>query len=187
MPNVSRDELVLEHLPFAQRMAQCLQRTLPRHVNYDELEADAYFGLLKAAAGFDPTRNVKFRTYAAKRIHGEMIDGLRERQQLRRQHTPLRIQSLDTCVCGEDGRMMRLADQIPSREPPVGSELEIHEEVSFILHRLDAGTRRQVTDREVRGLTQSEIAANLGITISAVSQRMKRIRVLARQIDPSRN
>ena len=40
------------------------------YVDVEELEADAYFGLLKAAENFDPTRNVKFRTFAAKRIHG---------------------------------------------------------------------------------------------------------------------
>lgn len=42
----------------------------------DELTSAGHFGLLDAASRYDPSRNVKFETFAVLRIRGQMLDAL---------------------------------------------------------------------------------------------------------------
>jgi RNA polymerase sigma factor FliA len=74
-----RDRLIEQNLDYARRLAARMARRLPRSVDVEELESDAFLGLMRAAAGFDPGRGVAFTTYASTRINGAMLDGLRER------------------------------------------------------------------------------------------------------------
>ncbi|HAA09095.1 MAG TPA: FliA/WhiG family RNA polymerase sigma factor, partial [Syntrophomonas sp.] len=46
-------------------------------VEMDELISYGIEGLIDAIEKYDPTRNIKFETYAVTRIRGSMIDGLR--------------------------------------------------------------------------------------------------------------
>ena len=51
---------------------------LPPSVSWDELVSAGYLGLIEATDRFDPGRNVDFATFARPRIHGAMLDALRE-------------------------------------------------------------------------------------------------------------
>lgn len=53
-------------------------RTLGTSVQVDELIAAGREGLLEAAMRFDPGRGVPFRAYANIRVHGAIIDALRQ-------------------------------------------------------------------------------------------------------------
>jgi len=50
---------------------------LPSSVETGDLESFGFFGLLDALDKFDETRQIKFETYAATRIRGAILDGLR--------------------------------------------------------------------------------------------------------------
>ncbi|WP_290769363.1 MULTISPECIES: FliA/WhiG family RNA polymerase sigma factor [Exiguobacterium] len=52
--------------------------TLPKSVERDELKSLGYMGLYDALMKYDPEHNNKFDTYAAFRIRGAIIDGLRK-------------------------------------------------------------------------------------------------------------
>jgi RNA polymerase sigma factor (sigma-70 family) len=183
--NMLRDELVLSHLELAQRMAQIMHRTTLSHVDLEELESDAYLGLLEAASQFDPERNVLFRTYAAKRIHGQMIDGIREREHCRRKNAPLRMQSIDILVGGEGEHCSCLADMIPARDGPVGHEMETCDELRVVHRMVDALSSAR--EAHAQGYSVKGLALASGVTPSAISQRVRRFRKLAAEMDLSRN
>ncbi len=50
---------------------------LPENVNRDDIFSFAYDGLFDALRKFDPSRELKFDTYASFRIRGAIMDGLR--------------------------------------------------------------------------------------------------------------
>ncbi len=72
-----REELVLRYLPLVRHVAARLAMGLPAHIDMDDLHSYGVFGLLDALEKFDPTRGVKFETYAFTRIKGAILDGLR--------------------------------------------------------------------------------------------------------------
>jgi RNA polymerase sigma factor FliA len=75
--NAERDELILEHLPQIKYIAQRISTKLPSHVELNDLVSAGILGLLDAIEKFDPSRGVKFKTYAELRIKGAILDSLR--------------------------------------------------------------------------------------------------------------
>lgn len=73
----ARDALILEYKSLVDRVARKIASTMPLTV--EELAADGVFGLIDAIDKFDSTRNVRFEAYAALRIRGAIIDGVRNR------------------------------------------------------------------------------------------------------------
>lgn len=57
---------------------------LPKSVQKDDLVSLAYMGLFDAIKKFEPSRKLKFDTYASFRIRGSIIDGLRREDWLPR-------------------------------------------------------------------------------------------------------
>jgi RNA polymerase sigma factor FliA len=72
-----RDRLVLEHLPLVKHVIGRLIGDLPPGVDRENLESSGVLGLVEAAAKFDPTRAVQFKTFAFRRIRGAVLDELR--------------------------------------------------------------------------------------------------------------
>jgi RNA polymerase sigma factor for flagellar operon FliA len=73
----ARDQLILEHLPQIKYIAQRISTKLPSHVELNDLVSAGVLGLLDAIEKFDPSRGVKFKTYAELRIKGAILDSLR--------------------------------------------------------------------------------------------------------------
>lgn len=173
-------KLVEAHLALAGMIARRLRLRLPPCVDVDDLESDAYLGLLKAARTFDPDRGVLFRTFAAPRIRGAILDGLRQRNG-RLANRPHFV-SLNSQVRVHRQLFQTLGDTLASDSEPVGKALEDREEAEVVMKRLDRQSRQQLVDRHVEGLQHKQIALKLGITASAVSQRMKGIYKLIEEI-----
>lgn len=72
------DQLILDQQPYLKALARNIAKTLPHHVDYDELVAFGQVGLAEAARGFEPSRGVSFTTFAHYRIRGAIFDGLRK-------------------------------------------------------------------------------------------------------------
>lgn len=77
-----RNELAEHYLPLVKIICGRLAISLPQHVDKDDLLSSGFFGLLDAIDRFDPSRNIKFETYAGVRIRGAMIDYLRSKDWL---------------------------------------------------------------------------------------------------------
>lgn len=72
-----RDALILQHLPTVRLVARRIAGRLPQQVELDDLISAGMVGLIDAAAKFDSTRQVQFKTYAQFRIRGAILDSLR--------------------------------------------------------------------------------------------------------------
>lgn len=72
-----RNALVLHYLPLVRGIAAHLGATLPANVDVEDLASFGLFGLIDAIGRFDPTRGVRFKTFATRRIQGSIIDELR--------------------------------------------------------------------------------------------------------------
>lgn len=73
----ARERLILEYAPLVKHVAGRLAVMLPPYVEFDDLVSYGIFGLVEAVERYDADRGVKFETYAATRIRGAIIDGLR--------------------------------------------------------------------------------------------------------------
>jgi len=75
--DLGREQLILEHLPQIKYIAHRISTKLPSHVELNDLVSAGVLGLLDAVEKFDPSRGVKFKTYAELRVKGAILDSLR--------------------------------------------------------------------------------------------------------------
>ena len=73
----ARDRLILHYAPVVKFVAGHARSGLHHYVEDAELMSYGIFGLIDAIEKFDPSRGVKFETYATPRIRGAIIDELR--------------------------------------------------------------------------------------------------------------
>ena len=71
------ETLIREFVPIIKFIALRLAMRMPNGLNIEDLMSVGTLGLLDALGKFDPTRNIKFRTYAEFRIRGAMLDEIR--------------------------------------------------------------------------------------------------------------
>ncbi len=85
----SPDEaLVQRHGPLIDRVARRLASRTGGAVQAEDLWSAGAMGLVDAARRFDPARDVKFETFAERRIRGSMLDEMR-----RMDHLPRRLRA----------------------------------------------------------------------------------------------
>jgi RNA polymerase sigma factor FliA len=73
-----RDELMLEHMPLVTAIAAHIQKSIPVHVELDDLIHAGIMGLFDAATKYRDDKEVAFPTYAKHRIRGAILDSLRQ-------------------------------------------------------------------------------------------------------------
>ncbi len=72
-----RDRLILTYAPLVKYVAGRVGSGLPAHVDEEDLVSYGLLGLMGAIDRFDPSRDIKFETFAIARIKGAIIDELR--------------------------------------------------------------------------------------------------------------
>src|SRR5271166_2090907 len=72
-----REQLILEHLPQVRLIARRIQERLPENISLEDLVSTGVLGLIAAIDNFDPSQNVKLKTYAEYKIRGAILDSLR--------------------------------------------------------------------------------------------------------------
>lgn len=75
-PPTSSNEAVKRYTPLVRSIARRLSMKLPKHYDFNDLISDGMVGLLLAIERFDPTRGVKFETFATYYIKGAILDNL---------------------------------------------------------------------------------------------------------------
>ncbi|WP_301102959.1 RNA polymerase sigma factor FliA [Propionivibrio sp.] len=81
---INKDHLVQRFAPLVKRIAYHLMARLPSSVQVDDLVQNGMMGLLDAINRFEAGMGAQFETYAAQRVRGAMLDGLRENDWLPR-------------------------------------------------------------------------------------------------------
>jgi RNA polymerase sigma-B factor len=212
------DELVVVNLGVAHSIAI---RYRNRGISLDDLEQVARLGLVKAAQGFDPTRQNDFLAYAVPTIRGEVRKHFRDhgwtvRPPRRIQELQSRIMSaatelthslgrsprpselarhLDTSVeeieealsadgcfspssldrpVSDDEGSAALGDLLPS-EDSEHDAAEARLMLAPAVRRLSERDRLILHLRFFKGLTQEEIAREIGVTQMHVSRLLSRI------------
>lgn len=118
----ARDFLVKRYMPLVSYHVQRIAVGLPRNVSTDDLKSLGMFGLLDSLNKFDPSRQLKFDTYASFRIRGAILDGLRKEDWLSR-GTREKAKKIESTIERLEQQYMR---QVSAKE--VAEELEIPEE-----------------------------------------------------------
>lgn len=77
MNEQERERLILEHLPQVRLIARRIQERLPKNISLEDLVSTGVLGLISAIDNFDPSHNVKLKTYAEYKIRGAILDSLR--------------------------------------------------------------------------------------------------------------
>jgi RNA polymerase sigma factor for flagellar operon FliA len=72
-----RERLILEHLPQVRLIARKIHERLPESVCLEDLVSTGIVGLINAIDRYDPSVNVKLKTYAEYKIRGAILDSLR--------------------------------------------------------------------------------------------------------------
>lgn len=81
---INKDQLVQRFAPLVKRIAYHLMARLPSSVQVDDLVQNGMMGLLDAINRFEAGLGAQFETYAAQRVRGAMLDGLRDNDWLPR-------------------------------------------------------------------------------------------------------
>jgi RNA polymerase sigma factor for flagellar operon FliA len=73
----ARDQLLEMHLPYARIVAASYySKRLNDEIEFGDYLQLASVGLVECIDRYDPSLNVQFRSFAARRMHGALVDGL---------------------------------------------------------------------------------------------------------------
>ena len=103
----AREQLILHYAPLVKYVVARLAFKLPRSLEVEDLLGYGLIGLIEAVDRFDPERGVKFETFAACRIRGQIIDTLRSLDLLPRsaRHHAREIEKAMGVLCQSLGRL----------------------------------------------------------------------------------
>jgi len=108
---LSREEIVKKHLDLVSYIANRLAVGLPEWVDKRDLVSAGVIGLIDAANNFDPSRGIKFETYAKARIRGAIIDELRSLDWIPRS-TRAKSREIEQCI----GNLAKKLNRFPTDE-----------------------------------------------------------------------
>jgi len=123
-------------MSLVRQIAASVARRLPTHVDRDELVSLGALGWAEARVRFDASRGVPFAGFAAMRIRGAILDGLR---------------ACDTLSRGE--RKRAKADSEPTAQRIVSDESEVDAAVAA-----DADASEILQNEELRGELRTALA-----------------------------
>src|SRR4051812_33533120 len=101
-----RDRLILHYAPLVKYVAGRVGSGLPSHVEQADLVSYGTFGLIDAITRYEPTREVKFESYAMARIRGAIIDELRSTDWIPRS-VRMKARQFERTVAALESRLQR--------------------------------------------------------------------------------
>jgi RNA polymerase sigma factor for flagellar operon FliA len=117
--HAEREQLILDHLPQVRLIARKIHERLPESVNLDDLISTGIVGLISAIDNFDPSHNVKLKTYAEYKIRGAILDSLRGLDWAPRQQRK-RSKMIEAAIAAAEQKLHRMPT-----ETEIASELNL--------------------------------------------------------------
>ena len=180
------DDRIIAHLQFARAVASRSIDPRCRGADREDLIAWGVVGLVQAARRYRGDRGASFGAYAARRVRGQILDALRERDPLTR--SARRAYRAAQRATEEGGTASAAPPFVEVSLDRIGDVAEAHPVQAHRDERwpVVAGALRDLTplERRVlvlsygRGLTLREIGAEVGLSESGVCRL--RARALAR-------
>lgn len=99
-----RERLILEHLPQVRLIARRIRDRLPESVSLEDLVSAGIVGLIAAVDQYDPSHNVKLKTYAEHKIRGAILDSLRGLDWAPRQRRK-KAKQIEFAICRAEQRL----------------------------------------------------------------------------------
>ncbi|PWW23263.1 RNA polymerase sigma-28 (SigD/FliA/WhiG) subunit [Geodermatophilus normandii] len=123
-----RDRLILHYAPLVKYVAGRVGSGLPAHVEQADLVSYGTFGLIDAITRYQPSREVKFESYAMARIRGAIIDELRSTDWIPRS-VRMRARQFERTVAALESRLRRSPTD---EEIAAAMEMDVEEVRKFL-------------------------------------------------------
>lgn len=167
------DELVKQNLGLVGLVVKDLVKG---NQDRDDLFQIGSIGLIKAANGFDETKNIKFTTYAAQCIRNEILMEFRRQGGKSRNAPTLSFEA--PIKRNNEGKKLVVGDMIVDQKQNFEEQkecIELLEEVlNYIINKLSFKERYIVLCR-AGGITQDELAEQLQVSQSFTSRIEKNL------------
>ena len=178
---VDREQLILEHLPQVKLIARRIHERLPVSVSLDDLISTGVLGLIAAIDRYDPSQDVKLKTYAEYKIRGAILDSLRDLDWAPRQQRK-RAKLIESAISKLEQQLQR---------HPTEEEIAGHLEISIEEYQEWLGDARSLTIGSLENAGTEEEGRNLLRYIadsdeawpSQILERSELERLLAKAID----
>lgn len=186
------DERIVSHLPYARAVAGRAIDSRCRGADREDLVAWGVVGLVQAARRYREGSEASFGAYAARRVRGQVLDALRERDPLtrsaRRAYREAREADPDLPPPAVEVSLDRYMEH--GAEPPTVTRCrsrrdERWERVSGELRSLPAVERAVLVLSYGRGMTLREIGERVGLSESGVCRARSRALVRLRERCPA--
>jgi RNA polymerase sigma factor for flagellar operon FliA len=175
-----REQLVMDHLAQVRIIAGRIHDRLPDHIALEDLVSTGIVGLLNAIDNFDPSFNVQLKTYAEHRIHGAIMDSLRDLDWAPRE-TRKRSRQIEQAIHTAKQRLGR-----EPQEEEIAAELKIStaEYQQWLTDAKSVEIHRLVADDERGGLNLLDVISDdESQWPSQIVERSELERILALAID----
>jgi RNA polymerase sigma factor for flagellar operon FliA len=184
-----REQIILQYAPLVKYVIGRLAIRLPRLLDYDDVLSYGTIGLIQAVDRFDPSRGVKFESFAVARIRGAILDALRALRAVpqsvtdkarRLQQTQLELEQ----ALGREPTDAELAERLGLTTAALEQQIQDASWVSVSLDSLletsvDAYERAlasQRADDDVQGTVErQETVAELAACLDELSERERLI------------
>lgn len=160
------------YFDLVRKIASSIHRAINRSVELDELVSMGVQGLLEAASRADPELPDRFASYAALRVRGAILDSLGNTASLpRKSHRMVRAGRLAARPTPVDPRVLegRHAVERPAIDRAIDGRRAWR-----AAGELPAQTREMLQAIYIEGRTLTEVARQLGVSVSWVSRRHQR-------------
>lgn len=161
-----------EHLGLARKIASEFSKNINCKYTYDELESQAFLGLVKAANRFEEERGVKFSTYAVPVIRGEILRMYRDDKWYNsKRGCPHEILSLNVKMSSEEKQeeiLTLLKDDTDYERETVDNLL-----IKELSSRLKDDEKEIIFLYFYNGLRQPQIAEIIGLTQATISRKIR--------------
>lgn len=185
------DELVLQHVPLVKALARRLAQRLPAQVDVADLISVGMVGLIEAARRYRPATGVPFEAFVRRRLHGAMLDALRDLDWAPRSLRRLR-RRLDDAVnqlrrdLGHEPDESQVAEKMALTPAQYDAALEQLRSLELgSIRQYDAGDGRQVLElcidpeeRPDARLERRELAAVLAVALADLPARERHVLAL---------
>ncbi len=188
----NKNRLVVHYVPLVNRIVSRIVPMYTAGTSFEDLVGYGVLGLIDAVDKYAPDRNVKFETYAVKRIKGEIIDSMRRQdwapaslrsriKQIDKAYEQMEANGLDVTdedvaeYLGLDVRQVRAASEKAYMFNVLHFETLISSAVEGGETYLDAMPGRDASDHPDRMLEKQELKKAIAQIINGLPEKERQI------------
>jgi len=175
----NRNAVVRHYLPLVTLHANKMKNSVPCDLDRGDLMQAGALGLIRAVELFDPSRQLKFETYAGYRVRGAMLDWIRNRSDwfprgVRHDHPDVVMLSYDAVGQANgynkgSGSMIDMLECLSYEDTGIITSQRVVD-LRLAMVQLPRQMRMMVRLHWFDGLTMAEVGKAMGVSDSWVSR-----------------